>query len=90
MQERREINMSDKQESQYSDREIELARRIYDATMLVTDRMTTRKAKNLTEKLGFPTPNEITDEYYLETARKLILYSEEELKKIMRKAVNSI
>ena len=38
----------------YSEKEIELARRIYDATMLVSDRITYRKGKNLSKKQANP------------------------------------
>lgn len=74
----------------YSDKEINLAKRIYDATMLVSDMTTTRKAKNMAKKYGFPPPNEMPDEFYLETAKKLLLHAQQELDKEIRKAVESM
>lgn len=74
----------------YNDKEINLAKRIYDATMLVSDMTTTRRAKNLAKKFGFPPPSEIPDEYYLETARKLLSYAKEKLDKEIRIAAENM
>lgn len=74
----------------YNDKEIDLAKRIYNATMLVSDMPTTRRAKNMAKKYGFPPPNEMPDEYYLETARKLITYAEEKLDNEIRKAMENM
>ena len=74
----------------YSEKEIELARRIYDATMLVSDRITYRKAKNLSKKYGFLPPEEIPDDFSLKIARSLLEHYEEQLQKSIRQIIESM
>jgi hypothetical protein len=76
--------------NEYNDNEIELAKRIHDATMLVSDRITTRRARNLAKKFGFPSPDESPDAICLETARALLKHYDEELNKIIRDAVEGM
>ena len=74
----------------YTEKEIKLAKRIYDATMLVSGMTTTRKAENMSKKFGFPPPDETPDAICLETARTLLKHYEDELDKIIRKAAESM
>ncbi len=76
--------------SQYTDKEINLAKRIFEATMLVSNRTTTRKAKIFAKKHDIPFTAEMPDVICLETARSLLKYYEEELDKTIRKAMEQM
>lgn len=71
----------------YSEKELDLARRIYDATMLVSGRMTTRKAKNMAKRLNFP-HEVVLSEFYLEAARNLLIKSQKELDDLASEVVD--
>lgn len=76
--------------NEYTEKEIRLAKRIYDATMLVSGHMTIRRERNLAKKHGYPPPNELPNEMYLKTAKELLLNSEKELDKSIRDAVENM
>lgn len=75
---------------EYTDKEIELAKRIYDATMLVSTNITNRKAKNIAKKLNLPTPSNLPDTFCLETARILLKHYDENLSELMQKAAEKM
>jgi hypothetical protein len=76
--------------AEYNEEEIKLAKRIYDATMIVSGGVTSRKMKNFSKKFGFPLPNEMPDVLCLEIARTLLKHYEDEMDKNMRKAVEAM
>jgi hypothetical protein len=79
-------NMTD-----YTEQEIKLAQRIYDATMLEAGGLTTRKAKNFYGKLGLPVPkSELPDDFFLKTARALLSHVEDKREKELQTTLDKV
>ncbi len=69
--------------TEYSEAEIKLAQRIYDATMRASGDPTTRQSQNLAKKYGSPNIVKTPGPIYFETARMLLQQHEEERQKLI-------